>query len=182
MPRVVVKNGYFEIPMSREFKKIVGVNLGWKQQIDIGSRNNQNFVQIPQWQLRSKLSALCQRYGIQYVEQEESYTSKASALDGDEIPVCNADNPQTYQFSGRRVKRGLYCSGNSHLINADCNGAWNIGRKSKHNGFARVSSGCLAQPRRFYIFSNPRALRRGESSNSHHPICEKRLRRKRRRN
>ena len=131
---------------------IVGVNPGWKQSINIGSRNNQNFVSIPHWQLRSKLSSLCERYGINYLEQEESYTSKASALDEDDLPVYNADNPTRYTFSGKRVKRGLYRSQDGHIVNADLNGAWNIGRKSKHNGFAGVSRGCLAQPRRLFVF------------------------------
>ncbi|WP_413167053.1 RNA-guided endonuclease InsQ/TnpB family protein [Capilliphycus salinus ALCB114379] len=113
---------------------IVGVNPGWKQSINIGSRNNQNFVSIPHWQLRSKLSSLCERYGIQYIETEESYTSKASALDGDELPVYNADSPKSPPFSGKRIKRGLYCSRDKHIVNSDCNGAWNIGRKSKRFG------------------------------------------------
>lgn len=130
---------------------IVGVNPGWKQNINIGGRNNQNFVQIPHWQLRAKLAALCERYGLKYIEQEESYTSKASALDGDDLPTYNPDNPQTYNFSGSRIKRGLYRSANGNLINADCNGACNIGRKSKHNGFAGVSSGVLATPLRYQI-------------------------------
>ena len=130
---------------------IVGVNPGWKQNINIGSRNNQNFVQIPHWQLRAKLASLCERYGLKYVEQEESYTSKASALDGDDLPTYNPDNPQTYTFSGSRVKRGLYRAANGNLINADCNGACNIGRKSKHNGFTGVSSGALAAPLRYQI-------------------------------
>jgi IS605 OrfB family transposase len=130
---------------------IVGVNPGWKQNINIGSRNNQNFVQIPHWQLRAKLAALCERYGLKYVEQEESYTSKASVLDGDDLPTYNPDNPQTYNFSGSRIKRGLYRSEGGNLINADCNGACNIGRKSKHNGFAGVSSGVLAAPLRYQI-------------------------------
>ena len=130
---------------------IVGVNPGWKQNINIGKCNNQSFVQIPFYSLRSKLSALCERYGIQYVEQEESYSSKASALDGDNIPTYSPDNPAKAKFSGKRVKRGLYRSQDKYLVNADCNGGWNIGRKSKHNGFTRVSRGVLAAPLRVFI-------------------------------
>jgi IS605 OrfB family transposase len=130
---------------------IVGVNPGWKESISIGSKNNQNFVLIPHWQLKSKLNALCERYGIRYVEQEESYTSKASALDGDDLPVFNADNPVRYTFLGKRIKRGLYRTQDGHIVNSDCNGAWNIGRKSKHEGFTRVSIGALAAPLRVFI-------------------------------
>jgi IS605 OrfB family transposase len=131
---------------------IVGVNPGMKQDINIGSRNNQNFVQIPHWSLRNKIKSLCERYGLVYQEQEESYTSKASFLDGDTIPTYNPDNPQEHQFSGKRVKRGLYRTQNGHLINSDCNGAANIGRKSNHNGFnSEWVVAVLAQPLRVKI-------------------------------
>ena len=63
--------------------------------------------------------------------QEESYTSKASFFDGDEIPIYDKENPQEYIFSGKRIKRGLYQTKKGKLINADCNGALNILRKSK---------------------------------------------------
>ncbi len=155
---------------------IVGFNIGMKDGLNIGSRNNQNFVQIPFYSLRNKLKSLCERYGLIYQEQEESYTSKASALDGDDMPVYNADQPAsrgtrhaaTYQFSGQRVQRGLYRSKEGHLINSDTNGAANIGRKaarvleetsskerdktSKQNGFTGLSRGCLAQPLRIKVY------------------------------
>ena len=106
---------------------IVGYNPGIKQEINIGRTNNQNFVAIPFWQLRQKLEALCSRYGIEYWEQEESYTSRASFYDRDEIPVYNADNPSKHKFSGRRIKRGLYrTKKGKHLVSADINGSANI--------------------------------------------------------
>ena len=133
-------------------KLVVGYNPGIKQKISIGKSNNQNFVQIPFWQLRSKLEALCLRYGIEYFEQEESYTSKASFYDQDEIPVYNADNPSKQKFSGRRIKRGLYRTENKHLVSSDINGSANILVKSKHRlDFQRVSSGFLANPLRMTI-------------------------------
>ena len=64
------------------------------------------------------------------MEQEESYTSKASFGDKDEIPVYNNDNPQSYPFSGKRVHRGLYKTATGKCLNADVNGALNIMRKS----------------------------------------------------
>ena len=130
-------------------KVIVGYNPGIKQEVNMGEVNNPNFVQIPFWNFRSKIKSLCERYGILYQETEESYTSKASFLDKDEIPVYNADNPQEYKFSGRRVKRGLYKTQHGRLINADLNGAANILVKSKHNlDFEQVSKGFLAKPLR----------------------------------
>ena len=130
---------------------IVGYNPTLKQSSNMGKRNNQNFVQIPIFTLRSKLESLCERYGLSYVEQEESYTSKASSLDKDDIPVYNALYPSKRRFSGKRVKRGLYKSKDGHLINADCNGSLNIGFKSKHKLFERVSRVCLTQPVRVNV-------------------------------
>ncbi|MDJ0631782.1 MAG: transposase [Xenococcaceae cyanobacterium MO_188.B29] len=133
-------------------KLIVGYNPGIKQEINIGRTNNQNFVQIPFWQLRRKLEALCSRYGIEYLEQEESYTSKASFYDRDEIPVYNADNPSKHKFSGRRIKRGLYRTKDKHLVSSDINGSANILAKCMHRlSFERVSSGFLANPLRIFI-------------------------------
>lgn len=114
---------------------VVGVNPGMKQNINLGKKTNQKFVQIPHHSFRLKLKALCDKYGLTYKEQEESYTSKASFLDGDLIPVYNADNPTEYSFSGKRVKRGLYKTREGKLINADANGAGNIGVKGNLNGF-----------------------------------------------
>jgi putative transposase len=133
-------------------KLIVGYNPGIKQEINIGRTNNQNFVQIPFWQLRRKLEALCARYGLTYQEQEESYSSKASFYDRDDLPVYNADNPTQAIFSGRRVKRGLYRTKDKHLVSADLNGSANILVKSKHRfSFERVSSGFLVNPLRIFI-------------------------------
>ncbi|MGB3534192.1 MAG: transposase [Microcoleaceae cyanobacterium] len=133
-------------------KLIVGYNPGIKQEINIGKSNNPNFVQIPFWQLRRKLAAKCSRYGIEYIEQEESYTSQASFYDRDEIPVYNADNPVKYKFSGRRVKRGLYQTNDKHLVSADINASANILAKCMHRlPTERVSSGFLANPLRITI-------------------------------
>ena len=109
---------------------VVGYNVTFQQNSNVGKVNNQNFVNIPYGLLRSKLEYLCELNNINYVEQEESYTSKASFFDKDEIPVYNSDNPKSYTFSGKRVKRGLYKSSTSYTYNADINGALNILRKS----------------------------------------------------
>ena len=109
---------------------VVGYNETFQRNTDIGRQNNQNFVNIPYGKLRSKLECLCELNGIAFVKQEESYTSKASFWDKDAIPVYNADNPQKYHFSGKRVQRGLYKTSDGMLLNADVNGALNILRKS----------------------------------------------------
>ena len=109
---------------------VVGYNETFQRNTDIGRQNNQNFVNIPYSKLRSKLEYLCELNGIAFVKQEESYTSKASFWDKDVIPVYNADNPQKYHFSGKRIQRGLYKTSDGVLLNADVNGALNILRKS----------------------------------------------------
>ena len=134
-------------------KIVVGYNPDLKQSVNMGKRNNQNFTQIPIFTFKRKLESLCERYGIKVIEQEESYTSKASSLDVDFLPVWNADNPKTYEFSGKRIKRGLYRTSQGWVINADCNGALNILRKhtSKLDDLIGQFRGCLAQPLRVQL-------------------------------
>ena len=102
---------------------IIGNNSDWKDGINIGKRNNQNFVSIPYAKFINQLTYKCQILGITVITREESYTSKASFLDYDEIP--NYKNETTHEFSGKRIKRGLYKS-TTRKINADVNGAYNI--------------------------------------------------------
>ena len=110
---------------------VVGYNETFQKSSNIGKVNNQNFVNIPYGKLRKKLKYLCELNNIVFVEQEESYTSKASFFDNDVIPVYNNNNPQTYTFSGKRIHRGLYKTSKGYKINADINGALNILKKSK---------------------------------------------------
>ena len=112
-------------------KLVLGYNEDFQRNSNIGSMNNQNFVNIPYGKLRDKIIYLSKLYGIEFKLQEESYTSKASFFDRDEIPIYDKENSQKYIFSGKRIKRGLYQTSTGKLINADCNGALNILRKSK---------------------------------------------------
>ncbi|MDO4467412.1 MAG: IS200/IS605 family accessory protein TnpB-related protein, partial [Bacillota bacterium] len=110
---------------------VVGKNCDFQKEANLGKVNNQNFVNIPYGKLRNKLKYLCEYNGIRYIEQEESYTSKASFFDQDEIPVFKKEETKTYVFSGKRIHRGMYQTKNGSTINADVNGALNILRKSK---------------------------------------------------
>ena len=110
---------------------VVGYHETFQRNSHMGKQNNQNFVNIPYGQLRNKLEYLCKLNEIVFVKQEESYTSKSSFWDRDNIPVYNADNPKEYPFSGRRLQRGLYKTASGKTINADVNGALNIMRKSR---------------------------------------------------
>ena len=109
---------------------IVGYNETFQRNSHIGKQNNQNFVNIPYGKLREKLEYLCELNDMMFVKQEESYTSKASFWDKDNIPTYNADNPQEYKFSGNRIHRGMYKTKDGITLNADVNGALNILRKS----------------------------------------------------
>ena len=131
---------------------VIGYNIDWKRNINIGSCNNQNFAQIPHGNLRVKIKSLCERYGINYVEQEESYTSQGDFFANDTLPVYNADNPQEYNFSGKRISRGQYRTYQGTIINADCNGALNILRKSNLVDLRVLQArGCLDQPERIRV-------------------------------
>ena len=133
-------------------KIVIGYNVTFQRNSNIGKVNNQNFVNIPYGKLRNKLEYLCDMYGIECILQEESYTSKASFFDGDEIPIYDKENQKEYIFSGKRIKRGLYQTSAGKLINADCNGALNILRKSKVVDLSVLySRGELNTPKRIRV-------------------------------
>ena len=103
----------------------VGKNQGWKKEVSLGKKTNQSFTQIPFNTFISQLTYKCLVKGITVVEQEESYTSKASFLDEDDTPVYK-DVQDKPQFSGKRISRGLYQSKDGRVLNADVNGSYNI--------------------------------------------------------
>lgn len=106
----------------------VGMNHGWKQNINLGKKTNQNFVLVPFATMISMLKYKCEDRGMELILQEEAYTSKASALDLDPLFEFGS-KPEGTKFSGKRIKRGLYKTKDGTLINADVNGALNIFRK-----------------------------------------------------
>lgn len=101
---------------------VVGYNKNWKQDISIGRVNNQNFVQIPFLMILNQLKYKCELEGIVLEIQEESYTSKCSFLDNEEI--CSH-----LKYKGLRIKRGLFKTSFCKLVNADINASCNILRK-----------------------------------------------------
>ena len=109
--------------VSKEINNVViGYNKEWKQGINIGRVNNQNFVGIPYYKLLNMLTYKCEMEGISVIVTEESYTSKCSFLDDEDI--CKHE-----EYAGKRIKRGLYKASDGRLINADVNGALNILKK-----------------------------------------------------
>jgi putative transposase len=126
---------------------IIGKNDGWKQEVEMGTRNNQNFVQIPHARFIDMLTYKAELVGIQVITIEESYTSKASFLDLDPLPKNGRKHAQAPKFSGKRIKRGLYQAADRRIINADVNGAYNIIRKGKPDAFmAKGIAGLVVHP------------------------------------
>ena len=131
---------------------VCGYNGDFKRSMNLGKITNQQFTQISFGSLRETLEGLCGRYGMRYIGQEESYTTKASCLDLDDIPVYNPGQPYTGAFSGKRVHRGLYQFADDRIANADVNGAANILRKSKQNfDFEELCKGLLGSPLRIRV-------------------------------
>ena len=127
---------------------VIGHNKGWKQEINIGKKNNQNFVQVPFGYLMSMLESKCEEYGLRYIETQESHTSKCSSVDNEEVKHHK-------EYVGKRVKRGLFRSKDGILINADVNGAINIARKSKvtaiHFNTVEQIKDIVAYPKRIRV-------------------------------
>lgn len=105
---------------------IIGYNQAWKQEIDIGKRNNQNFVGIPYYRLISIIEYKCKMVGLNIELREESYTSKCSSIDLEDVKKHDV-------YQGSRIKRGLFKSKEGKIINADVNGSLNILRKAVPN-------------------------------------------------
>ncbi|WP_237395800.1 IS200/IS605 family accessory protein TnpB-related protein [Okeania sp. KiyG1] len=105
---------------------IIGQNQNWKQEIKLGKKNNQQFVNIPHYKLIEMLRYKAQLRGIKVIITEESYTSQSSCLDGDDLPKYGEQKPK---FSGKRITRGLYKTRENKLLNADVNGSLNIIKK-----------------------------------------------------
>lgn len=81
---------------------VFGWNKSQKDGADMGKKNNQKFVQIPTGKLKDRIAQLCEQYGIQFLETEESYTSKASFLDNDVLPKFG-EKPEGWHSQGNRV-------------------------------------------------------------------------------
>ncbi len=134
---------------------IFGWNKRQKDSANMGRKTNQKFVQIPTGFLKDRIAQLCEQHVIRFVETEESYSSKASFVDNDLLPKFG-EKPEGWQPSGKRVKRGLYRTAQGWLINADCNGAANIGRKVAMMlglDLSGISRGDLSAPLRLKLWS-----------------------------
>lgn len=123
---------------------VIGKNPNWKQEVNIGKRNNQNFVSIPHACFIDMLTYKAKLVGIGVIITEESYTSKCSFLDNEPIGKHEA-------YCGKRVKRGLFQASTGQHINADVNGSYNIVRKVVPDAFGQRDRGCVVHPTRLAV-------------------------------
>lgn len=124
---------------------VIGNNKDWKQNCNMGKRNNQNFVSIPFEKLISQIQYKSEEVGIKVTITEESYTSKTDHYSGEEM--CHHNN-----YMGKRIKRGLFRSATGKLVNADLNGAIGILRKVSHESYLQVvGRGGVATPSRVQV-------------------------------
>lgn len=130
-------------------KIIIGHNKGWKQEVNLGNKTNQNFVQIPFNKLIKQIQYKSQKYTDLLVEiVEESYTSKIDHLALESLG--HKDN-----YLGKRIKRGLFKSSTNKVLNADINGA--IGILRKGNAISDVqlidlrNRGDVVSPKQFML-------------------------------
>ena len=132
---------------------VFGWNQRQKDSIELGKQVNQEFVQVPTAKLKGRIKQLSEQYGINLIETEESYTSKASFLDNDLLPKFG-EKPEGWQSSGKRIQRGLFKAFNGQLINADCNGAANIIKKVATQlgvSLDKVGRASLTVPQRYKL-------------------------------
>jgi putative transposase len=148
---------------------VFGWNKRNKDSINIGKKNNSEFVPIPTARLKDRIAGLCEQYGIQFQQTEESYTSKASFLDGDHLPIYG-EKPDDWKPSGKRTKRGLYRTANNWYVNADAQSAGNIIRKVSMTlglDLSGVSRAILTSPHRIKLWSANKIKTRKNVARSH---------------
>jgi len=120
---------------------IIGHNELWKQKMNLGGRNNQNFASIPFDRFVRMVEYKAHKFGLNLLLQEEAYTSKCSFLDQEPIEKHEV-------YAGKRIKRGLFVSSTGKTINADLNGSYNIMRKAVPDAFGKGIEGVPVHPRR----------------------------------
>jgi putative transposase len=123
---------------------VIGKNDGWKQETQLGKRNNQTFVFLPHARFIQMLTYKAQLVGITVIVTEESYTSKCSFLDHE---------PLTHQerYAGKRLKRGLFQTATGKRFNADVNGAYNMILKVVPDAFGKGRAGVVVHPVRLCL-------------------------------
>ena len=146
-----------------------GWSQGIKNKSQMSKKINQEFVTIPNAAIKNRIEQLATQYGITFVEQEESYTSKSNFFGNDELPTFGAKSERKPIFTGKRGKkikgklnnlgRGGYFTHDGIWANSDCIGSANLLRKKaitqlENISLAKVTRGVLSRPHRYNVFSD----------------------------
>ena len=127
----------------------VGKNVGWKDSVNLGKINNQNFVFIPYNMLIQMLEYKCKLAGINFVIVNEAYTSICSSLDREKIGKHK-------NYAGKRISRGMFKSSSGVMINADVNGSLNIMRLGLEKQIVKLDVvGEILRPENKRLVLNP---------------------------
>ena len=151
---------------------VFGWNKGQSQRMEMGRKNNQSFASIPTGKLKERLKQMCLTDGIRFHETEESYTSRSSFFDNDDLHVFGetalkegfppqatanpkGEKPESWKASGKRTSRGEYVTARGFHISADANGACNILKKiavSIGISLSEISITCCQLLDRIYLW------------------------------
>ena len=133
---------------------VMGWNQGIKQESNLGKRNNQNFVQLPTARLKERLKVVLTEIGVNFVEVNEAYTSKASFLDRDLIPKYG-EKPENWKPSGKRIATKLYRTAKGWLVNADAQAAANILKVASIPSLylGKITRGVVTRPVRLNLYA-----------------------------
>lgn len=157
---------------------VFGWNKKNKDSINIGAKNNQEFVQIPTAKLKDRIEQLASQSGLNFRETEESYTSQSSFLDDDFLPKYG-EKPSQWKASGKRgqkrdgLGRGQYQTADGIRINSDCNGAANILKKVSSQlklSLAKVCRAVLSLPKRYDLTFMSRSYRKESEERGFNPL------------
>ena len=133
---------------------VLGKHPFWKTSVELGKKHNQEFVQIPHARLLELLTYKAEACGIQVLVTEESYTSRASFLDLDPLPVYDptqgAEQEEKPHFSGHRDGRWYRVKGRDP-IHSDVNGSYTIGRNVFPTAFGPGIAATAVRPRRLAV-------------------------------
>ncbi|MGK7899173.1 MAG: RNA-guided endonuclease InsQ/TnpB family protein [Xenococcus sp. (in: cyanobacteria)] len=146
-----------------------GWNQGIKNKSQMSKKVNQEFVTIPNAAIKKRIEQLAIQFGITFIEQEESYTSKSNFLGNDELPTFGEKSERERRFTGKRgqkikgklnnLGRGGYLTNDGIWLNSDCLGAANLLRKKAitqlgNISLAKVTRDVLSRPHRYNVFND----------------------------
>ena len=146
--RNAVINNFMYQAVNRVLKTCIDENIDcvivgdWgdmKRGLPMLRKTGQLFQQIPYKKFKNRLRSKCEILGIEYIDQDESYTSRTCSRCG----LVKKSN---------RIHRGLYRCGSCGLqLNADINAAINIMRKVAPKSLTQWSSGDIISPERVKV-------------------------------